>query len=260
MLVKYDRIGKAYNTTRCADTYLSQRQLHHLKPEHTGLYLDIGCGTGNYTNEFQKKGYRFIGVDPSQRMLDEAKSKNENVDWQLGKAEVIDLNDNFIDGIIASLTLHHWDSLQDGFHELYRVLKPNGRFVIFTSTQQQMKGYWLNHYFPKMLQASIVQMPKRIEIIEALKKSGFKEISTERYSIKPDLEDKFLYCGKNNPNIYFDDSIRNGISSFSDLANSEEVQNGLVKLKKDINSGYIETVQKNYSNNLGDYLFLVTQK
>ncbi|MCR9099216.1 MAG: class I SAM-dependent methyltransferase [bacterium] len=55
--------------------------LAHLQPKGDGVYLDIGCGTGNYTREFQEQGYRFIGIDPSQRMLNEAQlEKNRNYD------------------------------------------------------------------------------------------------------------------------------------------------------------------------------------
>jgi hypothetical protein len=46
---------------------------------------------------------------------------------------------------IGSLTIHHWTDLKSGFSKLNKVLKPNGRIVIFTSTPKQMIGYWLNH-------------------------------------------------------------------------------------------------------------------
>lgn len=55
MKAKYDHIGINYNTTRKADRYLTEKLCEYLNPKLNGLYLDIGCGTGNYTNEFQKK-------------------------------------------------------------------------------------------------------------------------------------------------------------------------------------------------------------
>ena len=56
MEAKYDKIGINYNLTRKADNYLTERLYALLNPDKSGIYLDIGCGTGNYTIEFQKKG------------------------------------------------------------------------------------------------------------------------------------------------------------------------------------------------------------
>lgn len=60
--------------------------------------------------------------------------------------------------------------------------------------------------------------------------------------------------------MYFDDSIRHGISSFSSLANGDEVENGLTKLRQDIDSGKINEIVKSYENNLGDYLYIIAEK
>ena len=260
MQVKYDKIGVDYNITRQADPYLSSQLLKYLQPHKNGTYLDIGCGTGNYTNALQRKGYQFIGVDPSKEMLDKAQRKNSNIDWRIGTAENIPLSENSVDGIIASLTIHHWSDLQSGFSELYRVLKPNGRIVVFTSTPKQMKGYWLNHYFPKMLADSISQMPSLESVESACKASGIQLIEKVKYFIRPDLQDQFLYCGKQNPELYFDENIRHGISSFSSLANKKEVDEGLLMLRKDIDNGNIKELMKSYENDMGDYLSLIGKK
>lgn len=256
----YNKIGINYNETRKADSYLTEQFLKHLNPNKEGLYLDIGCGTGNYTNALQLKGFEFIGIDPSIEMLKKAHSINKNIKWDFAAAEKTNLPQQSIDGIIATLTMHHWVNLTRAFSELNYILKPHGKIVIFTSTPQQMEGYWLNHYFPKMLSDSMIQMPT-LEVIEnAMAHSGLIITKTETYNVKPDLEDQFLYCGKQNPELYFDDSIRHGISSFSSLANGDEVENGLTKLRQDIDSGKINEIVKSYENNLGDYLYIIAEK
>ena len=260
MEAKYDHIGKGYNNTRKADPFLLERLRYHLNPIHEGLYLDIGCGTGNYTSKLHNKETKFIGIDPSQKMLNKAQKTSPHIDWKLGNAESIPLEDSTIEGVVGTLTLHHWNDLQQGFSELYRVMKNYANVVFFTATPEQMKGYWLNHYFPKMLEDSIAQMPSLEEITKAMKASGFGNIFKEKYSIQPDLKDQFLYVGKQNPKLYLDAAIRNGISSFSHLAHQEEVQNGLAQLEKDITSGEINKIMKRYENRTGDYLFLLSQK
>ncbi|MEE4247975.1 MAG: methyltransferase domain-containing protein, partial [Kangiellaceae bacterium] len=178
----------------------------------------------------------------------------------IGTAEKTGLKVNSIDGIIATLTIHHWTHLYRAFSELESILKPKGRVVIFTSTPMQMEGYWLNHFFPKMLGASMEQMPSLEEIDTAISSSNLEIIKTVPYFIKPDLKDQFLYCGKQNPELYFNESIRHGISSFSALANRDEVERGLARLRSDIDSGSIHDIIKSYENDFGDYAYLIMEK
>jgi len=260
MEVKYDKIGGSYNSTRKADPFLVKKLLAHLQPIQDGIYLEIGCGTGNYTHELEKKGLRLIGIDPSKKMLEIARLHPGKIDWKIGHAEHIDLPDNSIDGAIAFLTIHHWTDLKRGFSELGRVLTAWGRIVIFTSTPKQMEGYWLNHYFPKMLEKSIVQMPRFERLKTAMNQGGFQVVGTDPYFVKTDLEDKFLYCGKHNPDLYFDEQIRRGISSFSSLSNGQEVKQGLSRLRADITEGRIDEIMESYKHHLGDYLFVIGEK
>lgn len=260
MDVKYDKIGTGYNATRQADPYLAGRLFSLLQPQNDKLYLDIGCGTGNYTCFLADKGLQFIGVEPSEKMLSEAKSRSQNIKWLNGTAEQIPTDDNAFDGIIATLTIHHWTDIKKAFMELNRVLADNGRMVIFTSTPEQMKGYWLNHYFPKMLSSSIDQMPSLDTIQKATDEAKLKISGIEQYFIKDDLKDCFLYVGKNKPGYYFDEQIRHGISSFSSLANIDEVKQGLTKLRSDMDNNEFEQIKDLYENNLGDYLFITIDK
>jgi len=259
-MAKYDSIGTHYNQTRTADPYLAEQMWHRLYNVEFQRYLDIGCGTGNYTSALHQKGITITGVDPSLKMLDKANAKNPNINWIQGSAENIPFENNSFDAALASLTLHHWDSLYDGFKELNRVLKTGGGITIFTSTKKQMLGYWLNHYFPQMLADSINQMPGREEIVNALSAAGFEISDAEPYFVKPNLQDKFLYAGKHDPSFYLDPNMRQGISSFSSLANTEEVKQGLLHLEADIASGKIDSIIKSFENNLGDYLFISAVK
>lgn len=260
MDIKYDKIGTSYNSTRKADPYLTERLLYHLQPKSDKLYLDIGCGTGNYTITLADKGFRFIGLEPSDKMLNEAKLRNLDISWLQGIAEQIPADDKSIDGIIGTLTIHHWTDLRKAFLEINRVLKDDGKFVLFTASPEQMEGYWLNHYFPKMLQSSIEQMPSLADIQDAIGQTELEITKMEKYFIKDDLKDCFLYVGKNNPDLYFDESIRHGISSFSSLANIKEVKQGLSNLKNDIDNRIFEKIREQYSNELGDYLFITIDK
>ncbi|MEZ4930914.1 MAG: class I SAM-dependent methyltransferase [Saprospiraceae bacterium] len=215
---------------------------------------------GNYTIELNKKGIRMIGVDPSEKMLGTASKRNSSVVWKIGNAENIPLEKESIFGTIATLTIHHWDNLDKSFKELNRVLLPSGKMVIFTSTPEQMAGYWLNYYFPTIMEKSMQQMPTFKRVEKKLLKNGFEIVKTEKYFVQENLQDLFLYSGKHQPTFYLNEKIRQGISSFSSLANKEEVDAGLTKLKKDLFNGEINHIISDYENEEGDYLFIVAKK
>lgn len=259
---KYDRIGIDYNQTRKADPFLLEQLYTLLQPQVDKVYVDMGCGTGNYTIGLHKMGVNIIGIDPSQNMLDKASANEPTISWLQGKAQALPptLTSESIDGMVATLTLHHWEDLTLSFQELAKVLKPHAPIVIFTSTPDQMKGYWLNAYFPQMLKDSIDQMPSFHHVAQALLRAGFSKIERKKYVISPHLVDMFLYSGKQRPHLYLNAAIRQGISSFSDLSNQEEVKAGLEKLEQDMQSGRIKETIAQYENELGDYLFITARK
>jgi hypothetical protein len=123
-----------------------------------------------------------------------------------------------------------------------------------------MEGYWLNHYFPKMMKDSMQVMPARQKVEAVLESAGFAVTAAEKYFVQPDLEDLFLYSGKNRPSIYFNEQVRKGISSFSALSNKEEVESGLQKLSGDLENGSFIKAAKKYENDSGDYCFIAARK
>jgi hypothetical protein len=70
-----------------------------------------------------------------------------------------------------------------------------------------MEGYCLNHYFHKILCASINKMPSLSTLENAACKTGFRLIESEKYFIDGNLEDLFLYSGKHKPEIYFESRV-----------------------------------------------------
>jgi ubiquinone/menaquinone biosynthesis C-methylase UbiE len=256
----YDSIGAAYNSTRKADRYLTARLLYFLNPQPHKQFLDIGCGTGNYTIALANSGLNFTGVEPSESMINVARKRDQTINWITGSAEQIPVNDNTFDGVIATLTIHHWTDINQSLKEIYRVTNDDGILVTFTATPAQMKGYWLNHYFPQMMADSTLKMLCFDVINSALINAGFELATIEKYFINEGLQDHFLYAGKHHPEIYFDKKIRKGISSFTSLANGDEVRKGLSKLYSDIESGEFEKIKSSYDNDLGDYMFIVAKK
>jgi ubiquinone/menaquinone biosynthesis C-methylase UbiE len=258
--IVYNKIGRGYNKTRKADPYITSRLIALLSAEKNKTYLDIGCGTGNYTVRLAELGLSMVGVDPSELMLNEAKGKSEQVHWVQATAEDIPFADGYFDGAIATLTIHHWINLEKGFRELYRILKPGATIVIFSFTKEQEKGYWFNYFFPEMMKRTFQKAITLETVTDAAAKAGLSTVLTEKYFVAEDLQDMFGYSGKHDPEIYFDPAVRNGISSFSLLADKEEVESGLARLRECIDNGTFEAIKEQYNNDLGDYLFIILKK
>jgi ubiquinone/menaquinone biosynthesis C-methylase UbiE len=255
----YNRIGTRYDTTRRADPYLLSRLLHHLQPKPRGKYLDLACGSGNYTAALARAGISMVGIDQSSQMIRTAISKSTTVKYCLASAESLPISNAAFDGVTCTLAIHHFKDLNAAMCQVARVLCVTGRFVLFTSTRQQMRACWLAEYFPNAIKRSIDQMPDLDQVVTALQHGGLKLVCTEQYSICEDLQDKFLYSGKHFPEMYLDPNFRANISTFSALADPAEVDMGCQRLAADIATGRITSTMESYRNDAGDYLFVVAQ-
>ena len=256
----YNSIGIDYNQTRTADSFLAERFFSLMSPRKDSCSLDVGCGTGNYTVALASGGYSFCGVEPSETMIEQARRKSNSVVWTQATAEELPFKKEFFGAALATLTIHHWKNLEKGFAEIRRVLKNGCNFVIFTAYPEQMENYWLNHYFPQMLKDSMAVMPARNKIETSLNSAGFVITGEEKYYIRPDLQDLFLYSGKQRPVLYLNAQVRKGISSFSALSNKEEVETGLQKLSDDLENGNFARIANKYESDSGDYRFIVATK
>jgi len=258
--IGYDKIGIGYDTTRKADPYILSKLNQFLEIKENKNYLDVACGTGNYTSEMAKFGGNWSAFDQSEVMLSEAKQKSKLVQWSKYNVENTNFESSYFDGAFCSLAIHHFPNLSKAFNEISRVLKPSARMILFTAIPEQMYGYWLNEYFPNMMQASCDQMPSLTAIESAINKHGLTIESTQPFFITSELQDFFLYSGKQRPEIYLEKPVRDGISSFRNLCSKKELEAGLSTLQSDIETGAINDVIQKYNNDIGDYLFIVISK
>ncbi len=255
----YDSIGAYYDATRRADPYLTERLAHHLNLQSGRRYLDIACGTGNYTAQLAARGGFWYGLDLSSGMLGSARRKSRGVHLVRGDAAAFPFADLSFDGAVCTMALHHLPDLMPVFCEAHRVLR-QGRLVIFTSTGEQLANYWLNEYFPIAMERSADQMPPVDSVMAALNAADFTLTHIEPYYVQPDLQDLFLYAGKLRPELYLSETVRRGISTFSTLADPHELEEGCQRLQRDIESGVIKQVAEKYRNDGGDYLFIMASR
>lgn len=259
VLSYYDQIADGYDATRRADPFLVSSLSRHLGIEPQGRYLDVGCGTGNYTVALAKQGGVWHGVDCSLAMLDAARRKNPSVRWQIAQAARLPFCGYTFSGVICTLAIHNFGDLTAPFQSIHRVMA-EGPFVILTSTSEQVSRYWLHEYFPLALRNVVDQMHRHDSIYAALGTAGFERVESEPYDIREDLQDLFLYSGKNRPVLYLDATVRARISGLSRWADAAEIEKGCHRLESDIRSGRIDEVRKKFEHDGGDYLFMIAHK
>jgi len=259
MAANYERIARSYDRHRGADPSIVQTLNRLIAPSAGRRYLDVGCGTGNYTHALSEAGLDLSAIDPSTGMLALARAKQAREIWIAATAEALPFPDGTFDGAYTTLAIHHFSDLETAVAEIFRVLR-QGRYVMFTSDPEQMRGYWLNHYFPEMMARSTAKMPTIERVEAALRQAGFRNIGRQSWAQPALPVDHFLYCGKHEPELYLDPSIRAGNSSFAAFPDQAAIERGVARLGADIESGHIADVRASYDNDLGDYLFLHGEK
>lgn len=182
-----------------------------------------------------------------------------DIAWQLADAGRLPFADGTFNGVIATLVIHHLKALPGPMREARRALQ-RGRFVIFTAFPEQMRRYWLRHYFLGMIERSAQAMPSEAALREALDGAGFPRVDVMPYQVTAELQDLFLYSGKQRPELYLDAAVRANISSFSTLCEGAELAAGLQNLAADIRTGAIDKIIHSYDAPGGDYAFVVADK
>lgn len=188
----YDKWGKEYDEDAAHNIAIIKVHpvvLDLIKDEpQKDVGLDLGCGTGILLAEISQFSKEITGVDYSDGMLNEARKKQSMgakirfVKADLNKKLPFD-NDSF-DYVIAVLTLHHLENLEEIYQEIFRVLKTNG-FLIFDEfvtrplTQEQIDHPFHVNYPDPLTDAKksgikVWRIRPFAEHKELLKKAGFK--------------------------------------------------------------------------------------
>ena len=89
--------------------------------------LEIGCGTGHFTQELSKTGASVTAIDISPDLLEIAQRgvNTDNVTFKYGNAHALEMEDETFDVVVGSSVLHHLE-VADALSEITRVLVPGG--------------------------------------------------------------------------------------------------------------------------------------
>jgi trans-aconitate methyltransferase len=99
----------------------------HAKPGE--IILDLGCGTGDLTEEIFQSGACVIGVDYSAEMIMKAKSKFPEIEFHQMDARKMNFDIRF-DAIFSNAALHWIKEKEKVIRQMHLLLKNNGRIVV----------------------------------------------------------------------------------------------------------------------------------
>jgi SAM-dependent methyltransferase len=141
--------------------------------------LDVGCGTGSLAVVLAEQyACRVWGVDASAEMLDVARAKvPAGVGLKLGSAEKLPFKDGWFERAVATLAVHLWDRPR-AFAEIHRVLAPGGRFALASFDPAHFTSYYLNTYFPSILEIDTVRFAPPDVLDGELRAAGFDAVRT----------------------------------------------------------------------------------
>ena len=139
----YDRIAGWYDLrhhsqTLWADDFHREQVIHHAGIKNNERVLELGVGTGiTIIRAYQDNpNARYIGIDISLGMLEQAVRKLEKLDLDnrieliRGDIENLPFGNNSIDKIISTYGLGWMQNPQRVIKEVRRVAKPNARITL----------------------------------------------------------------------------------------------------------------------------------
>ncbi|GHO89723.1 class I SAM-dependent methyltransferase [Dictyobacter formicarum] len=106
---------------------------------YEGKVLDVGTGPGVLARDIAHSFPRLqvYGIDLSTDMIRLARERTrqeqikERVQFDIGDVRQLPYPDHSFDVVVSTISLHHWQELEQPLRELYRVLQPGGRVWIY---------------------------------------------------------------------------------------------------------------------------------
>jgi ubiquinone/menaquinone biosynthesis C-methylase UbiE len=101
-----------------------------LEFKSTDKLLDVGCGSGFFSNLAHIKGVNVSGIDASAPLIEQAKKRNSSIKFLTGEMEELPFDDNTFDIVCAFNSIQYAESVKNAILESKRTLKEKGKLVI----------------------------------------------------------------------------------------------------------------------------------
>ena len=202
---KYDTLN--HRLSWQIDRYWRKKAIKDLIAHHPQHILDIATGTGDFAilSAEMLKPVRLVGADISEGMMEIGRKKVSEKGLQdiisFEKEDCLHLSyaDNTYDAVTAAFGIRNFSNLDQGLKEMCRVLKTGGHLSIVELTtpvsfpMKQLFHIYSHTVLPvygrliskdtsaySYLTKSIEAFPQGEQMVEILRKAGFREASFKR--------------------------------------------------------------------------------
>jgi len=152
--------------------------LRQLKLEPEDHVLEIGFG-GGLTLPLLLNSSAFVaGLDRSSDVIASAKRRfakqitSGRADFHQGNVESLPFGAAIFDKVCTVNTVYFWTSLEAGFSEIYRVLRPRGRIAVGFLPKERMDRMGMPD--------DIFTTRAPLEVVGAMTKTGFRNLLIAR--------------------------------------------------------------------------------
>ena len=115
---------------------VGEKFLVWLDPPANRHWLDVGCGTGAFTELVlaQAAPEKIIGIDPSPAQVEHAKRTvtAPKLDFRTGTATDLPFGTGEFDMVVSALVIHFFPDRPKAFREMLRVTRPGGIVAGYT--------------------------------------------------------------------------------------------------------------------------------
>jgi ubiquinone/menaquinone biosynthesis C-methylase UbiE len=92
--------------------------------------LDIGCGSGIFSDFAQLKGISVTGLDACENLIKLAEQRNSDAYFLVGDMEELPFNNDSYDVVCGFNSFQYAENIKNALTESKRVLKDNGKIVV----------------------------------------------------------------------------------------------------------------------------------
>lgn len=188
----YDRISTAYVTnlaephTQEYSAYLDRALLDQIGNDGAHCTLEVCCGHGEAAKLLAKHSTTLIGLDVSRAMLQTARQtyQDENHAFIQADATNMPIATASVDMVIMLGGIHHVPDRSALFEEVFRVLKPGGRFVFREPVSDFFVWRWLRQIIYRispMLDNETERPLRWTETVPLLQSLGFEQRAWKTY-------------------------------------------------------------------------------
>jgi SAM-dependent methyltransferase len=139
--------------------------------------VDLGCGSGTFTEQLRQAGYSAAGLDISPKLIALGRVRHPDLELIEGDVEDLPFAPESFDGVLLSGLVHHLPDPRRCAAQVFRVLRPGGRFVAFDPNRMNpMMWLYRDHSSPFYSPVGVTENERPVlarEVAGVFRQAGF---------------------------------------------------------------------------------------